>query len=233
MRGVKFNYMCVHSLCDSQPLIGCINEHWLHSFDQNFLASIHSDYHFVSSSVPNTETSSYMFSSTIRGHGGVASLWHKSFDNFVVPIRSPRSDRLIGVRIRCQPVDLVIFSVYLPTRSGCTSLFTEVMDLLDSCFTLVPDAVIIFAGDFNADPGLAGGPFSSTSVNEQGRILKRYLARWSYVSAHLQFPSASHHTYESEAHHSLTTSCVQDIFYIILFLRVLLTPLLIFLIISL
>ena len=204
MRGVKFNYMCVHSLCDSQPLIGCINEHWLHSFDQNFLASIHSDY-FVSSSVPNTETSSYMFSSTIRGHGGVAILWHKSFDNFVVPIRSPRSDRLIGVRIRCQPVDLVIFSVYLPTRSGCTSLFTEVMDLLDSCFTLVPDAVIIFAGDFNADPGLAGGPFSPTSVNEQGRILKRYLARWSYVSAHLQFPSASHHTYESEAHHSLST----------------------------
>ena len=100
-----------------------------------------------------------MFSHTLRGHGGVAILWHKLFNHIITPIGIPRSDRLIEVRIKSSPFDIALFSVYLPTRSGNTSMFVETMDLLDSCFSLVPDAVIIFAGNFNADPGLFGGPF--------------------------------------------------------------------------
>lgn len=83
--------------------------------------------------------------------------------------------------------------------------FCETMDTLDSCVLQFTDAVVLFVWDFNADPGLAGGPFSSTQTNEQGRILARYLARWSYISAHLQFPGTSSHTYESDAHGSIST----------------------------
>ena len=53
------------------------------------------------------------------------------------------------------------------------------------------------------------GP-STTPPNEQARILLRYLARWKFVSAHLNAPSASvrnsSHTYTSEAHHSSSTN---------------------------
>ena len=44
---------------------------------------------------------------------------------------------------------------------------------------------------------------SSSPPNEQGRILKRYLTRWSYLSAHLSVPSSGPlFTYENDAHGS-------------------------------
>ena len=90
--------------------------------------------------------------------------------------------------------------MYLPTRSGSTEPFRDVMDLLDSAFTIYPDCSIIFVGDFNADPGSL-----SSSPNEQGRILKRFLARWTFLSAHLFFhPFANVFTYESDAHSSFS-----------------------------
>ena len=68
---------------------------------------------------------------------------------------------------------------------------------MDSAFIQFPDCIILFMGDFNADPG-----FNMDPPNEQGRILLRYLDRWSYVSVHLSLGHGSVHTYESEAHKS-------------------------------
>ena len=74
------------------------------------------------------------------------------------------------------------------------------MDLLDSTFSIFPDCQIVFAGDFNADPGS-----SSTTPNEQGKIMLRFLTRWSYLSLHLTLPhSGPDFTYESEAHSSVS-----------------------------
>jgi hypothetical protein len=141
----------------------------------------------------------------IRGHGGTAIMWHQSLDGAVVPLEVPKSDRLVGIRILAAPIDIVIFSVYLPCRSGCTENFRQVLDELDSAFLLYPQARIILAGDFNADPGLLGGPFGNIT-NKQGTILGRYLSKWSYISAHLHFqPVLSVNTYESEAHSSSST----------------------------
>ncbi len=74
--------------------------------------------------------------------------------------------------------------VYLPCRSG------ETMDTLDALLnTYGISNEIVFLGDFNADPGITGGPFCTTSCNEQGRILIRYLRRWGFVSARPQIPT--------------------------------------------
>ena len=54
--------------------------------------------------------------------------------------------------------------------------------------------------------GLKGGPQACTPANEHGRILLRYLRRWKYLSYHLHLTHPqSTHTYESEAHGSLST----------------------------
>ena len=112
---------------------------------------------------------------------------------------------------------MIIFSVYFPTRSGCTDHFKSVMDELDACLSLFPSETVIFAGDFNADPGLVGETDSSLPTrlpNEQGAILNRYLAIWGYVSGHLHLFEGSQcsgppDTYTSEAHGS--SSCIDHI----------------------
>ena len=55
-------------------------------------------------------------------------------------------------------------------------------------------------GDLNADLGS-----SYTPPNEQGKILKKFIERWSYVSLHLINQPHPFHTYESEAHRSRST----------------------------
>jgi hypothetical protein len=95
----------------------------------------------------------------LRGHGGCAIFWHDSLHHWVTPITSPKSDRIVGIRLSASPSDLVVFCVYLPSRLGCTEVFRQVLDELESSFLLYPNSRIVFAGDCNADPGKAGGPY--------------------------------------------------------------------------
>ena len=81
--------------------------------------------------------------------------------------------RCIGISI---DNSIFIFSVYLPTSAGCTESFKEALDTLQVIKDkLNPSGLLIFAGDFNANPGASGSPASTTSVNEQGHILSIYL----------------------------------------------------------
>ena len=99
-----------------------------------------------------------------------------------------------------------ISSVYLPTRSGCTDNFKESLDSL----SVIAGKYIgkaIFLGDFNADPGGSMGFFSSTILNEQGRILVNFLKQWNYTSVHLclNTPTNPTHTYETDSNNCLST----------------------------
>ena len=78
-----------------------------------------------------------------------------------------------------------IFSVYLPARAGCTDSFKEALNCTFQVIKdkLNPSGLLIFARDLNADPGASGGPASTTSVNEQGRILSKYLVVGIYISS--------------------------------------------------
>jgi hypothetical protein len=163
----------------------------------DYLAKVHPAYHYVCSCAGDSDD---YIPRLIRGHGGCAVLWHHNFHGKVTPLSTPKSEHVVGIKLSAIPNDLIIFSVYLPCRSGCTEKFRQVLDVLDSVFLTYPQARIIFAGDLNADPGRVGGPFGG-APNEQGIILGRYLVRWGYVSAHLHYqPVSSVCTYESEAH---------------------------------
>ncbi len=124
-----------------------VNTSWLHSYDLRLLDQLNG-FNFVAETINEDDL---FVPNLIRGRSGVALYWSQSINDFISPITFPRSDRLLGVRIRCSPCDLIVFSVYIPFRSGCTDEFHEMMDQLDSTFTLFTDAVILFAGDFNAD----------------------------------------------------------------------------------
>ena len=69
-----------------------------------------------------------------------------------------------------------------------------------------PGAEIIITGDLNANLGLLGGPMACTHINEQGKILQRYLTKWNFISTHLHLqPTISSYTYESDAHSTQST----------------------------
>ena len=189
-----------------------ISEHWLHDYNTNLLHGISNEYIFKSVSPPQEEDHLYCVPRLIRGHGGVALGWHKSLNQFITPISFISSCRMLGIEYNPQSSSphsksLYILSVYLPCRSGCTDGFKESLDHLNAVILLLPpDADIIIMGDFNADMGHLGGPYSCTSPNEQGKIFHKYLTRWDFISIHLQFHSSlSTHIYESEAHSSYST----------------------------
>ena len=112
-----------------------------------------------------------------RGHGGVAILWRKNLYR-VQKLKQFASHRCMGISI---DNSTFIFSVYLPSRTGCTDSFKEALDTLQVIKEKFnPSGLLIFAGDLNADPGTSGGPVSTTPVNEQGSILSKYLQSWGF-----------------------------------------------------
>lgn len=190
VRGIKSNIDYVTYLITQykSPLIVCLSEHWLHRYDSNYLSKINGSFGYVAESIVEEDT---YIPRLIRGRSGVAILWSPDINHLISSISHPRNNRLVGIRIKSHPC-----------RTGCTDVFREALDVLDSTLTLFPGSIILFAGDLNANPGSIGGP-RGTLPNEQGLILARYLTEWDYVSTHLHFyfPTPIH-TYFSEAHGS-------------------------------
>ena len=148
---------------------------------------------------------------SVHGNGGVSLLWHKSLQSYVQKLNHISTDRVVGIRLVTADRPICFLPVYLPTRTGCTDDFKECMDYLDAVLgRLSFDNDVIIMGDLNADPGSEGGPLSSTSTNEQGRILLCYLQRWNYMSVHLHDKDLGllqnvRHTYCSGAHNTVST----------------------------
>ena len=147
---------------------------------------------------------------TTPWNSGVAILWQKTLDRCVHKLHNISNDRLVAIQLRNLQRPICLLAVYLPSRSGGTDVFKDSLDYVHSVLEqLCFDNDVYILGDFNADPGSEGGPLATTSVNEQGHILLRYLKKWEYISTHLQPHSsifhAASHTYVSEAHGSCST----------------------------
>ena len=206
VRGIKANNDYVANLLGDLDILA-ISEHWLHSYDLHLLGLIHTEYNYIASSPHSQEDALTCAPRLKRGCGGVAILWRKAINNQVKKLTDFSNDRCVAIQLLSTPRPLAIISTYLPCRSGCTDLFKEALDYVDSIINhLAYDHSVIVLGDLNADPGPDGGPLSTTPANEQGRILLRYLAKWELSSVHLHTCSTPHtHTYTSEAHNSTST----------------------------
>ena len=61
-----------------------------------------------------------------RAHGGVALIWNHAIDNFITPIDTIESDRIVGIKcefVNCRP--LFILAVYLPSANHALDDFKE------------------------------------------------------------------------------------------------------------
>ena len=198
-----------HLFNNYSPDLIALSEHWLHDYSTHTIQSLHPDYKFKAVCPPRKEHPIFCTPHLLRGHGGVALGWHTRLDHLINPTPIISTHQVIGIELKTSPSPLFIFSVYLPSRSGCTDVFRESLDQIDAAIGTLPStSTVIILGDFNADPGIHGGPYSTTRLNEQGRILLHYMARWNLISTHLHTPNpntSSSHTFESEAHSTLST----------------------------
>ena len=95
-------------------------------------------------SSPNEEDLVYCAPRYQRGHGGVAILWRKNLYN-VQKLKQFASHCCMGISI---DNSTFIFSVYLPSRTGCTNSFKESLDTLQVIKEkLTPSGLLVFAGD--------------------------------------------------------------------------------------
>ena len=185
IRGLKANTYYTHQLLNQHDIF-TISEHWLHTYELQSLQTLHPDFNFLSSVPPSEEDDLYCRPRYLRGHGGVAIAWRKSLDQHISKLDNSSSHRVVGISLQAQLRPICLLSVYLPTRTGCTDIFKESLDYLDSMINLLGyENDVFILGDMNADLGLSGGPMASTPINEQGKILMQYLKRWNFLSAHL------------------------------------------------
>ena len=80
-----------------------ISEHWLHDYNLFDIDRLSTDYRFVATSSPREEDSVYCAPRMLRGHGGVALGWKLKWDQFVSPLSSIFTSRMVGVEVRFPP----------------------------------------------------------------------------------------------------------------------------------
>ena len=108
-----------------------------------------------------------------QAHGGVALLWKYSINDFVTPIKSIQSDRIVGIKCEfsgCRP--LFILGVYLPSSNHTLDEFQECLDLLWAFYeSLSADSFVIVLGDVNGDFGNCLGVRGKKEPNVRGKLL--------------------------------------------------------------
>ena len=106
-------------------------------------------------------------------HGGVPLLWKYSINDFVTPIKSIQSDRIMGIKCEfsgCRP--LLILGVYLPSSNHTLDEFQECLDLLWALYeSLSADGFVIVLGDVNGDFGNCLGMRDKKEPNVRGKLL--------------------------------------------------------------
>ena len=108
VRGIKSNIDFLLYLINqySSPLILCISEHWLHSYEASYLSKAFPKFKFLIETIHEEHCFAPRL---VRGRSGVAILWDSCLDPIISPVLSPRNDRVVGIRINHSPADLSYF----------------------------------------------------------------------------------------------------------------------------
>ena len=83
--------------------------------------------------------------SSERAHGSVELIWNNAIDNFVTPLDTTDSDRIVGIKCafaKCR--SLFILAVYLPSSNHALEEFKERFDYLWALYdSLSADCFVI------------------------------------------------------------------------------------------
>jgi hypothetical protein len=140
------SYLC-NTLQENKIDICGISEHWLYESCLSFIDSV--DRNYISVAVADKDCK-YRNSRKV-GKGGVALLWHKKHDQYVVPLAID-DDRIVGIQYQLsKDTYIFIIQVYLPCSNYPIQTFRDYIDKLYNLWSMYSDkGVVLFIGDFNA-----------------------------------------------------------------------------------
>ena len=109
-------------------------------------------------------------------HGGVALLWKYAINDFITPLETINSDRIVGIKCDFPNYSpLFILSVYLPSMNDKIEDFNEHFDHLWALYdTLSTDGYVIVLGYFNGDTGNSTGEKGKKVPNQCGLKLTEF-----------------------------------------------------------
>ena len=140
------SYLC-NSLNKYSIDICGISEHWLSNSNIHFIDAIDNNYksHIV------TESKLSILNSNRIQRGGVALLWHRKHDRYIIPLTIDDT-RIVGVQFEVAPNQFIyILQVYLPCSNHPIEHYRNYVDKLFNLWSLYSDnGTVIIMGDFNA-----------------------------------------------------------------------------------
>jgi len=158
MFGFRNGANILKEICGSH-ILAAVQEHWLREDEFDKLALIHHDFTFYAASGMKQAAANAILKG--RPYGGVAFLWHKSINGFIVPISSSPDGRCIVIQMRFGNMEFLLFNVYFPCYDNSQAYKDEISLLtafIESTLTSNRYSEAIIMGDMNFDitPGHAG-----------------------------------------------------------------------------
>ena len=152
-------------LCRNNDIV-LLQETWLLQCDLYLLNNLSSDHYAQGISSVNTEDKIH----TGRPYGGLAILWHKRLGTESEVIILPGENRIMGLELKFQSLDIMIYNVYLPyCCSDNVQDFNDYLLHLSGIIEAADTPYVYCIGDFNADVKRAhqfGQKLRSFCVNE-------------------------------------------------------------------
>ena len=209
VNGLASSIPYIKQLCDSNDVI-ILTEHMLYpaqTYKLNQISPQH-DVVYTCSDRLSAENCG-----TVIGCGGAAILYRNNLLN-VTCLKTIQNDRMCGVRIRQNNLNIYVLGVYLPQQGCQFDSYDETLDLLEFYISeCQKDGVVIVVGDMNAHVGTDVCPSSYRCLGvstRQGRRLANMTKRNGCLIADLEpFANGPTYTYMSSlGHHSYIDHCI-------------------------
>ena len=169
MRGLQGNRQYLQQLLQHNDVV-CIQEHWLYTAQASELCDIGNQHSLVFKASSNLNDENC---GKVLGQGGVAIMYKNTFPN-VITIKA-NSNRICGIKIITENINLCIICVYMPYAQCKISSFRETLDELQNIINdLYSTCQLVILGDYNAHIGPEGGPRGIGKSSNNGVILKEF-----------------------------------------------------------
>jgi endonuclease/exonuclease/phosphatase family metal-dependent hydrolase len=152
IEGASFNHAYVNSELSKIAQVLCLQEHWLHKFEQKELSQLLPEWHQhircygEANPVQNTHRPA--------GRGGVATLWTPNLDKYARRLDEEGNERILVTLFDMASNPLCVINCYLPsgTAHEAVNKFKDDLDALhELCMKYGQTHNILILGDLNQD----------------------------------------------------------------------------------
>jgi len=154
LHGLKNSWYYLQHLLDSHDLV-FVQEHWLHSFELNYLQNLHND--FIAYGKSAMDEKNQLGITKGRPFGRIAVFIRKSVSNCLSVLGYDDDNRIICVRLVYRDLDLLLFGSYFLCCDNTTQYGDSILKILghiESVINMYVGCKVCILGDLNFECSL-------------------------------------------------------------------------------